>query len=133
MKRLDQKHLVKSNLEAIMLGYDYVIDNITHPLPLTVKPAKKTEGQVIIDGNTLAGLGCVYAGATVGAWYPITPSTSLMDSFQTFCNQLRKMKMAQIIFVSYKLKTSLLQLVWFWVQLGMAQEHLHQQVDPASL
>ena len=85
-----KKHLVKSNLEAIMLGYDYVIDNITHPLPLTVKPAKKTEGQVIIDGNTAAGLGCVYAGATVGAWYPITPSTSLMDSFQAFCNQLRK-------------------------------------------
>ena len=85
-----KKHLVKSNLEAIMLGHDYVIDNITHPLPLTVKPAKKTEGQVIIDGNTAAGLGCVYAGATVGAWYPITPSTSLMDSFQAFCNQLRK-------------------------------------------
>ena len=43
-----------------------------------------TDGQIVIDGNTAAGLGCVYAGATVGAWYPITPSTSLMDAFKGF-------------------------------------------------
>ena len=44
---------------------------------------------IIIDGNTAAGLGCVYAGATVGAWYPITPSTSLMDAYKRFCKQYR--------------------------------------------
>ena len=43
----------------------------------------------MIDGNTAAALGCVYAGATVGAWYPITPSTSLMDSFHGFCEKYR--------------------------------------------
>ncbi len=85
-----KKHLAASNLESIMLGYNYVIENLTCPLPLTVKPLNKTKKHIIIDGNTAAGLGCVYAGATVGAWYPITPSTSLMDSFQAFCNQLRK-------------------------------------------
>jgi 2-oxoglutarate ferredoxin oxidoreductase subunit alpha len=44
---------------------------------------------VLIDGNTAAGLGAVYAGATVGAWYPITPSTSLMDAFKGFCERFR--------------------------------------------
>jgi len=44
----------------------------------------------MIDGNTAAALGCVYAGATVGAWYPITPSTSLMDAFKSFCERYRK-------------------------------------------
>jgi len=48
-----------------------------------------TKGHIIIDGNTAAGLGCMYAGATVGAWYPITPSTSLMDAFRSFCSQYR--------------------------------------------
>ena len=85
-----KKHLVSSNLEAIMLGYNYVIESFPCPLSLTVKPIDKTKNHVIIDGNTAAGLGCVYAGATVGAWYPITPSTSLMDSFEAFCKQLRK-------------------------------------------
>ena len=49
----------------------------------------KTNGHIMIDGNTAAGLGCVYAGATVGAWYPITPSTSLMDGFKRYCERLR--------------------------------------------
>ena len=49
----------------------------------------ETSGHIMIDGNTAAGLGCVYAGATVGAWYPITPSTSLMDGFKKFCEKLR--------------------------------------------
>jgi 2-oxoglutarate/2-oxoacid ferredoxin oxidoreductase subunit alpha len=49
----------------------------------------KTKGHIMIDGNTAAGLGCVYAGATVGAWYPITPSTSLMDAFKGFCERYR--------------------------------------------
>jgi 2-oxoglutarate ferredoxin oxidoreductase subunit alpha len=44
---------------------------------------------VVIDGNTAAALGCLYAGATIGAWYPITPSTSLMDGFRNFCSKYR--------------------------------------------
>ena len=82
-------HLAKANLEAIMLGYNYAKEHFDCPLPLTVSPLDKTKDHVIIDGNTAAGLGCVYAGATVGAWYPITPSTSLMDAYKAFCKQFR--------------------------------------------
>jgi 2-oxoglutarate ferredoxin oxidoreductase subunit alpha len=49
----------------------------------------KTAGHIMIDGNTAAALGCVYAGATVGSWYPITPSTSLFDAFTDFCKRFR--------------------------------------------
>ncbi len=48
-----------------------------------------TGDSILIDGNTAAGLGAVYAGATVGAWYPITPSTSLMEAFKGFCEKFR--------------------------------------------
>jgi 2-oxoglutarate ferredoxin oxidoreductase subunit alpha len=84
-----KKHLVESNLEAIRLGYDYVNDHFKCPLPVKVEKLDKTANHVLIDGNTAAGLGCVYAGATVGAWYPITPSTSLMDAYRAFCGQFR--------------------------------------------
>jgi len=84
-----KQHLVKSNMEAIRLGYDYAREHFSCPLPMRVEKMDATKGHIIIDGNTAAGLGCVYAGATVGAWYPITPSTSLMDAFRTFCSQYR--------------------------------------------
>ncbi len=84
-----KKHLVQSNMEAIRLGYDYAREHFACPLPMRVEKMDATAGHIIIDGNTAAGLGCVYAGATVGAWYPITPSTSLMDAFRTFCSQYR--------------------------------------------
>ena len=50
----------------------------------------ETKDSILIDGNTAAALGCVYAGATVGAWYPITPSTSLMEAFTSFCRKFRR-------------------------------------------
>ncbi len=84
-----KKHLVASNLEAIRLGYDYANEHFSCPLPMTIEPMDKTKDHIMIDGNTAAGLGCVYAGATVGAWYPITPSTSLMDAYKSFCKQFR--------------------------------------------
>jgi 2-oxoglutarate ferredoxin oxidoreductase subunit alpha len=71
------------------LGYDYAKEQLGCPLPLRVAHMDKTRGHIMIDGNTAAGLGCVYAGATVGAWYPITPSTSLMDAFKGFCERYR--------------------------------------------
>ncbi len=85
----EKKHLVASNMEAIRLGYDYAREHFDCPLPMRIEKMDETAGHIIIDGNTAAGLGCVYAGATVGAWYPITPSTSLMDAFRTFCSQYR--------------------------------------------
>ena len=82
-------HLIKSNMKAIRLGYDYVSQNVACPLPMRVEAMDETANNIIIDGNTAAGLGCMYAGATVGAWYPITPSTSLMDAFRNFCSRYR--------------------------------------------
>jgi len=84
-----KQHLIASNMEAIRLGYDYAMENFACPLPSKVAPMDATKDQVVIDGNTAAALGCVYAGATVGAWYPITPSTSLMDGFRSFCSRYR--------------------------------------------
>lgn len=84
-----KSHLVESNLQAIRLGYDYAQTQFVCPLPVKVEAMDKTKGHIIIDGNTAAGLGCVFAGATVGAWYPITPSTSLMDAYTSFCKQYR--------------------------------------------
>ncbi len=81
--------LVDSNMKAIQLGYDYARQNFACPLPLHVQKMDATSGHIMIDGNTAAALGCVYAGATVAAWYPITPSTSLMDAFKSFCDRLR--------------------------------------------
>src|ERR1700674_124317 len=81
--------LLDSNTKALRLGYDFVKEHLTSPLPLRVEHMEKTAGHIMIDGNTAAGLGCVYAGATVGAWYPITPSTSLMDAFKGFCERYR--------------------------------------------
>ena len=81
--------LVDSNMKAIQLGYDYAKQNFQCPLPLRVEKMSKTSGHIMIDGNTAAALGCVFAGATVAAWYPITPSTSLMDAYKAFCDRMR--------------------------------------------
>jgi 2-oxoglutarate/2-oxoacid ferredoxin oxidoreductase subunit alpha len=76
-------------MKAIQLGYDYARANFECPLPLHVAKMDQTSGHIMIDGNTAAALGCVFAGATVAAWYPITPSTSLMDAFKMFADRLR--------------------------------------------
>jgi 2-oxoglutarate ferredoxin oxidoreductase subunit alpha len=81
--------LVDANMRAIQLGYDYARAHWQCPLPLAIRRMDATAGHIIIDGNTAAALGCIYAGATVAAWYPITPSTSLMDAFKAFGERLR--------------------------------------------
>jgi 2-oxoglutarate ferredoxin oxidoreductase subunit alpha len=81
--------LVESNLLAIMLGYDYARANFTCPLPPRAETMGDNSGNVMITGNEATGLGCLYAGATVGAWYPITPSTGVMDSFTMYCEKFR--------------------------------------------
>ncbi|HEY2339401.1 MAG TPA: 2-oxoacid:acceptor oxidoreductase subunit alpha [Steroidobacteraceae bacterium] len=81
--------LIESNMKAIQLGYDYARASFQCPLPLHVTKMAHTAGHIMIDGNTAAALGCVFAGATVAAWYPITPSTSLMDAFKMFADRMR--------------------------------------------
>jgi 2-oxoglutarate ferredoxin oxidoreductase subunit alpha len=85
----NKPRLVEANMKAIQLGYDYAMEHFDCPLSFRVSPMDKTAGHIMIDGNTAAALGCLYAGATVGAWYPITPSTSLMDAFRGFCDEFR--------------------------------------------
>ncbi|WP_428100753.1 2-oxoacid:acceptor oxidoreductase subunit alpha [Candidatus Rariloculus sp.] len=82
--------LIESNMDAVGLGFDYAKKHFACPLPTRLERMNKTAEHIMIDGNTAAALGCVYAGATVGAWYPITPSTSLMDAFRGFCEEYRK-------------------------------------------
>ena len=74
---------------AIQLGYDYAKAHYECPLPFHLEQMDATSDSIIIDGNSAAALGAVYAGATVGAWYPITPSTSLMEAFTAFCEKFR--------------------------------------------
>jgi 2-oxoglutarate ferredoxin oxidoreductase subunit alpha len=85
-----KKRLLDANKTAIMLGYDYAKAHYDCPLPFHLEKMDATSESIIIDGNTAAGLGAVYAGATVGAWYPITPSTSLMEAFKGFCEKFRR-------------------------------------------
>ncbi len=84
-----KKSLLDANFTAIRLGYDYAKANFTCPLPFHLAKMDETSDSIIIDGNTAAALGAMYAGATVGAWYPITPSTSLMEAFTAFCRKYR--------------------------------------------
>jgi len=81
--------LIEGNLKAIMLGYDYAQENFTCPLPARAETMGDNSGNILINGNEATGLGCLYAGATVGAWYPITPSTGVMDSFTKYCEKFR--------------------------------------------
>jgi 2-oxoglutarate ferredoxin oxidoreductase subunit alpha len=82
--------LMDSNQQAIDIGYDYAKAHFACPLPIRLEPMDKTKDAILIDGNTAAALGCVYAGATVGAWYPITPATSVMEAFKGFCQKYRR-------------------------------------------
>jgi 2-oxoglutarate ferredoxin oxidoreductase subunit alpha len=86
-----KKHLLDANHTAIRLGYDYAKANFTKecPLPFHLEPMDRTRDSILMDGNTAAALGAVYAGATVGAWYPITPATALMEAFKGFCEKFR--------------------------------------------
>lgn len=84
-----KEKLIPLNMQAVALGHDYAKANFKCPLNFHVSPLDKTRGKVMIDGNTAAGLGAVFGGATFGAWYPITPSTSLMDAFQKYCEEYR--------------------------------------------
>jgi 2-oxoglutarate ferredoxin oxidoreductase subunit alpha len=80
--------LVKANVAALHMGRDWVADNMG-PLGLQVRRADAVGDRIFIEGNQAAGLGAVYGGATVCAWYPITPSTSLAEAFTSYCQDLR--------------------------------------------
>ncbi len=85
-----KKALRDSNHSAVRAGYDYAKSHLECPLPIRLEKMHATDDRILIDGNTATALGCVYAGATVAAWYPITPSTSVMDAFKEFCATYRR-------------------------------------------
>jgi len=84
-----KEKLLSSNVHALHLGRDYALQNLKCPLGLRVQTADKVGDRIFIEGNSSAALGAVYGGATVCAWYPITPSSSLADAFTSHCRRLR--------------------------------------------
>ncbi|MEQ8330705.1 MAG: 2-oxoacid:acceptor oxidoreductase subunit alpha [Longimicrobiales bacterium] len=85
-----KKKLLDSNFEAVQMGHDWAREHFECPLPKRLEAMDETKDAILVDGNTAAALGAVYAGATVAGWYPITPSTSLIDAFKGFCDEFRR-------------------------------------------
>ena len=81
--------LIPPNIKALQLGRDYALENLDQDLKISLKKIRTTKKKILIQGNEAAGLGCVYGGATVAGWYPITPSTSLVEAFQKYVNIFR--------------------------------------------
>src|SRR5690606_7686730 len=73
----------------LQLGREFAQEHLQWPLGIRVRPADRVGAQIFVDGNSAAALGCVYGGATVAAWYPITPSSSVAEAFQKYCGKLR--------------------------------------------
>ncbi len=84
-----KKKAVDLNVSAVKIGLEYAAANFPNKIPHRVQRMDATAGKIIVEGNAAAALGCVFAGATVCAWYPITPSSSLCESFIDFCDDLR--------------------------------------------
>ncbi len=84
-----KEKLIDANLHALHLGRDWALQNLQCPIRLRLRPAKAVGDRIFIEGNSAAALGAVYGGATMCAWYPITPSSSLADAFTSHCRRLR--------------------------------------------
>ena len=81
--------LIAPNIHALEIGRNYALDYLDCPLPIQVRYSDAVGDRIMVDGNAAAALGAIYGGATVCAWYPITPSTSLAEAFEKYCSQLR--------------------------------------------
>jgi len=84
-----KEKLIAPNMKALSLGVEYIRENHSYPLEFHVERRDLVGDAIMIDGNAAAGLGAVYGGASVVAWYPITPSTSLVSSFEEYARKLR--------------------------------------------
>jgi 2-oxoglutarate ferredoxin oxidoreductase subunit alpha len=81
--------LIEPNVHALHLGRDYALMNLECPIGIRMKKANAIGDRILMEGNSAAGLGAVYGGATVCAWYPITPSTSVAEAFGRHCAKFR--------------------------------------------
>ena len=84
-----KEKLIQANLHALHLGRDWALKNLQCPIGLRLRHSKAVRDRIFIEGNSAAALGAVYGGASVCAWYPITPSYSLADAFTSHCRRLR--------------------------------------------
>ncbi|MGD9561085.1 MAG: 2-oxoacid:acceptor oxidoreductase subunit alpha [Pyrinomonadaceae bacterium] len=84
-----KEKLIGPNIKALNLGVDYVQDNFEYPFDLRVERRDLLGDKILYGGNSACALGAIYAGATVAAWYPITPSTSVVDAFAKYAAKYR--------------------------------------------
>ncbi len=87
-----RRKLVDSNMDMVNVAYEWAGENFTKTDPYTVTPMNETAGMIMMTGNEAAGLGAVYGGVSFAAWYPITPSTSVIDALNSYLPILRKDK-----------------------------------------
>lgn len=84
-----KEKLVGPNVKALHMGRDFMVEHGIEKLRFGARPTDKTDGKIMIQGNEAAGIGCLFAGATVASWYPITPSTSLVEGFEKHAETYR--------------------------------------------
>ncbi len=84
-----KEKLIEPNIKALNLGVNFVKDNFEYPFSLRVERRDLLGDKILYGGNSACALGAIYAGATVAAWYPITPSTSVVDAFAKYCSKYR--------------------------------------------
>jgi len=84
-----KEKLVLPNISALELGHQYAQEHFDCPIGISVKSVDNVGDKILLDGNTALGLGAIYGGATVAAWYPITPSTSVVDAFEKYARRVR--------------------------------------------
>ena len=84
-----KEKLIAPNVHALEMGYQYAVEHFDCPLGIRVARRDAVGGRILIEGNAALALGAIYGGATVAGWYPITPSTSVVEEFEKYCNRLR--------------------------------------------
>ncbi len=84
-----KEKLIEPNIRAIETGYNLAKEMHSCPIAFRIERRDMVGNKILMDGNEACGLGAVYGGATVAAWYPITPSTSIIDNFSRYCRQFR--------------------------------------------
>jgi len=81
---------VDTNMQAVRVGHDYAAENLAKADPYVLeRMSGRTEGRILMEGNQASALGALMGGATVAAWYPITPSSSLCENFISYCERFR--------------------------------------------
>ena len=106
------------NFGAVKAGSDYAAEHLTKQDPYLIERMDRTAGKIIIDGNAAAGMGAVFAGVTVVAWYPITPSTSLVEATTDLLKKFRVRRRARPPLPWFRPRTSWRPSAWCWARAG---------------